>query len=155
MKTIKLLSTVILTLGVISLTGCSSSKKNATIMPGANLGAAKSYYVVHYSSDNGKVNELIRDNLIARGYQASTGDAHATPTDVDAILTYQDKWMWDFTMYMLQLDMQIRNPKTDIPMATGMAMHTSLARRSPKEMVKEVLDEIYIKAGLQAAPTKK
>lgn len=155
MRTMKFISTVILAIGLISLTGCSSSKRSATIMPGSNLGAAKSYYVVHYSSDNAKVNELIRDNLIARGYQATTGDAHATPTGVDAILTYQDKWMWDITMYMLQLDMQIRDPKTDIPMATGMAMHTSLARRSPKEMAREVLDEIYIKAGLQAAPTKK
>jgi hypothetical protein len=154
MKTHHLLSTLLLAGALIGLPGCSS-KKNATIMPGANLGVVKKYYVVHYSSDNGKVNELIRDSLVSRGYQATTGDAHAAPTDVDALLTYQDKWMWDMTMYMLQLDMQIRNPKTDIPMATGMAMHTSLCRRSPKEMVKEVLDEIFTKAGQPPAKPSK
>jgi hypothetical protein len=154
MQKLKLLALVVFSVTLLGVTGCSS-KKNATLMPGANLGVIKNYYVVHYSSDNSKVNELIRDNLIARGYQATTGDAHATPADVDAVLTYQDKWMWDMTMYMLQLDMQIRNPKTDIPMATGMAMHTSLCRRSPKEMVKEVLDEIYKKAGMPATPAAK
>jgi hypothetical protein len=154
MQKLKLLALVVFSVTLLGLTGCSS-KKNATLMPGANLGVIKNYYVVHYSSDNSKVNELIRDNLIARGYQATTGDAHATPADVDAVLTYQDKWMWDITMYMLQLDMQIRNPKTDIPLATGMAMHTSLCRRSPKEMVQEVLDEIHKKAGLPATPATK
>lgn len=153
MKTLRLLSLALLAGALLGLTGCASDKK-ATIMPGANLGAIKSYYVVHYPSDNGKVNQIICDDLISRGYQATTGGALTAPTNTDALLTYQDKWMWDFTMYMLQLDMQIRNPKTDIPMATGMAMHTSLVRRSPKEMVKEVLDEIFKQAGEPAAVAK-
>jgi hypothetical protein len=135
---------------VLGLLGCASDR-NATILPNANLGAIKNYYVVHFPSDNGKVNQMICDDLIQRGYQATTGEANTVPAAAEAVLTYQDKWMWDLTMYMLQLDIQIRNPHTDIPLATGMAMHTSLARRSPSQMVKEVLDAIYEKAG-QASP---
>jgi hypothetical protein len=37
----------------------------------------------------------------------------------------------------------IRDPKTDFPLATGNSFHTSLTRLSPKEMVSEVIDNIY------------
>jgi hypothetical protein len=38
---------------------------------------------------------------------------------------------------------QIRHPETGIALATGNTMRTSLARRSPPEMVQEVLEDIF------------
>lgn len=145
---IGLLLTVIVLLG---LTGCASHQKGA-IMPGANLGELKSYYVVHLPADSREVNKLICDDLIARGYRASTGEAINTPAEVDALVTYQDKWMWDITMYMLQLDIQFRKPTTEIPLATGQSLRTSLKRKSANSMVTEVLDQIFQKAGNASAP---
>ncbi len=46
-------------------------------------------------------------------------------------------------MYMLELTVTIRDPKTDFPMASGNSFHTSLSRLSPKEMSIEVVDNIY------------
>ncbi len=145
MKT-KLLHSILLLASLVLWTGCAS-QKNAVVMPDANLGAIKNYYVVHLSADDRKINQLITENLVSRGLQATTGGSNAVPATAQAIVTYYDKWMWDITMYMLQLDIQIRHPQTHVPLATGMAMHTSLARRDPPEMVKEVLDEIFKKAG--------
>jgi hypothetical protein len=51
--------------------------------------------------------------------------------------------MWDITMYMLELTITIRDPKTDFPIATGNSFHTSLTRLSPKDMVNEVIENIY------------
>lgn len=100
-------------------------------------------YVKKTSSDERDVtNELIAEKLRAKGVTVTTGEA-APPSNVDAVVTYVDKWMWDITMYMLELTIVIREPKTDFPLATGNSFHTSLTRLSPKEMVNEVIDNIY------------
>jgi hypothetical protein len=61
--------------------------------------------------------------------------------------------MWDITMYMIQLDVQFRKPQNDMPLATGSSRRTSLVRKSPSEMVKEVLDVIFTKVRPATAPT--
>lgn len=85
---------------------------------------------------------LLADKLRSKGVNVTTG-AETPPADVDAVVTYIDKWMWDITMYMLELTVFIREPKTDFPLAVGNSLHTSLTRLSPKEMVDEVIDNIY------------
>lgn len=90
-------------------------------------------------------NVLIADKLRSKGITVTTG-TEAPPSGVDAVVTYVDKWMWDITMYMLELTITIRDPKTDFPMATGNSYHTSLTRLSPKEMVNEVIENIYKEA---------
>ena len=75
------------------------------------------------------------------GFIATYGLGDA-PSGVDANVTYQDRWHWDITMYMLQLDLQFRDGQTHMILATGQTMHTSLGRKTPQEMVEEVLTEI-------------
>ncbi|MBL9205612.1 MAG: hypothetical protein JNN01_11040 [Opitutaceae bacterium] len=133
-----LLTLVVLTLG----SGCASNQ-NAAITPGTNLGALKKFYVVRLPADTRGINQLIADEFSRRGFEASTGEVINAPAGVDAVVTYQDKWMWDLTMYMIRLDIQLRKPQNDVPMAIGSSLRTSLVRKSPPEMVKEVLDQIY------------
>lgn len=99
-------------------------------------------YVKKIPEDKGATNELIAEKLRTKGVTVTTGEA-AAPGNVDAVVTYVDKWMWDITMYMLELTITIRDPKSDFPLATGNSFHTSLTRLSPKEMVNEVVDNIY------------
>ncbi len=49
-------------------------------------------------------------------------------------------------MYLLELTITIRDPQTDYPMATGNSLHSSLTRKSPKEMVEEVMGNIFKEA---------
>jgi hypothetical protein len=65
------------------------------------------------------------------------------PAEVDATLTYQDKWMWDITMYMIQLTVQLREPKTDIALATAKSYRPSLQRKNPAGMAEEVLTQLF------------
>jgi hypothetical protein len=134
-----------LSLLALALTsGCVSNQKGV-ITPGADIASIKSFYVVRLPADERGINKLISDELIKRGYKATTGEAANVPADVDATVTYQDKWAWDITMYMLQLTVQFRNPKTEMPLATGECFFSSFIRRSPPEMVKETLDQIFNK----------
>ncbi|HUR59546.1 MAG TPA: hypothetical protein VM029_17645, partial [Opitutaceae bacterium] len=137
----KILSAGLLILLVGFFSGCATVKLNSTVAPGANLSALKKYYVVHLPKDARGVDRLIADRLNAMGRQATNGEKSAMPADVDAVVTYQDKWMWDITMYMIELTVQVRQPNTDIAIATGHSLRTSLARKSPPEMVEEVLTD--------------
>jgi len=85
---------------------------------------------------------LIADKLRSKGITVTTG-TEPPVSNVEAVVTYIDKWMWDITMYMLELTITIRDPKTDFPIASGNSFHTSLTRLSPKDMVNEVIDNIY------------
>ena len=65
---------------------------------------------------------------------------------MDIAVDYADKWMWDITMYMKELTITFRDPKTNVPLGSGNSFHGSLTRKSPKEMVDEVLTNIFNKA---------
>jgi len=121
--------------------GCAVNRATATIDPTADLDDIKSIYVTIFASDGRGINLLIANKLKKMGYHASTGVD--TPSNVDVVVTYKDKWMWDITMYMLELTITIRDPKTNFPLASGNSYHTSLTRKSPEEMVDEVIDNIF------------
>jgi hypothetical protein len=127
---------------VVTMSGCAVNRATANVDPSVDLSALKTIYVKKLPADNGGTNILIAEKLRTKGVDASTG-AEQSPANVDAVVTYADRWMWDITMYMLELTVTIRDPKTDFPLATGNSFHTSLTRLSPKEMVSEVIDNIY------------
>lgn len=115
----------------------------ATVDPGADLAKVKTAYVVKLPKDERGVNKLIADKLQAKGVSATTGAEAKPPARVDAIVTYADRWHWDMAMYMLELTITVRDPATDFPLATGRSLHGSLTRKSPAEMVDEVVESIY------------
>jgi hypothetical protein len=121
--------------------GCAINRATATVDPSANLPAIKRVHVVQLQEDGYNVNQTIADKLNAMGIVATTSKDKRT--DVDAIVTYWDKWYWDITMYLLELTIVFREPATDFPLATGNSMHTSLTRKSQQEMVDEVLGNIF------------
>lgn len=131
----------LLSLVAVITTGCAVNRATGSVAPSANLTSLKSMYVKKIPADDSTY-KLIAEKLRTKGVTVTTG-SDAAPSNVDAVVTYIDKWMWDITMYMLELTITIRDPKTDFPLATGNSYHTSLTRLSPKEMVDEVVDNIY------------
>ena len=130
---------------LIMIVGCVN-RQSATIIPGTNLSGAKNFYVVTFPPDKRGINRLIADQLIFMRHRATTGPEETAPKNTDVIVTYKDKWRWDITMYTLELTVTFRNPENKSPLAVGNSYHTSLTRKSPKEMVKEVLTNIFNKS---------
>ena len=131
-------------LGVLSLTsGCAVNRATATVTPGADLSVVKIFYVVQKVGDQRGTENLIRDSLSKRGFTATAGPELPEPPKADAVVTYVDKWMWDMTMYMLELTITLRNPANNFPLAVGNSYHTSLTRLTPEQMVDEVLTNIF------------
>lgn len=132
---------IILSLITALTTGCAN-RATGNVNSTTNLSALKTMYVKKVAEDERGINELIAEKLRSKGVAVTTG-SEASPSGVDAVVTYIDKWMWDITMYMIELTVTIRDPKTDFPLASGNSFHTSLTRLSPNNMCSEVIDNIY------------
>lgn len=129
-------------LGVLAMNSGCANRATASLTPGADLSKIKSFYLVPGAED--KDNYLIiKDNLEKRGYTVTTGPERLPPYQADAVVTYVDKWMWDITMYMLELTITFRDPTNNTPLAVGNSLHSSLTRKSAEEMVDEVLTNIF------------
>ena len=147
MKARKYLTIVMLLylLTVTSLNGCIN-RQSAQITPGIVFTQFNKFYVVKFGPDKRGINRLIMDQLQIMGYEANTGSESLAPKDVGVIVTYQDYWRWDITMYMIELKIFFREPETQKLLALGNSYHTSLTRKSSEEMVSEVLSNIFSKS---------
>jgi hypothetical protein len=133
----------LLVLCLVVLSSCAT--KSATVSPGVDLSKIKTIYVIKLPADERGVNGIIAEQLQAMGYQATTGNETEIPQDVDATLTYQDRWMWDITMYMIELNIQLRDPQAGFLLAEGESYRPSKQRTSPAEMALEVLESMLSK----------
>ena len=126
------------------ISGCAN-RATSMVAPSVDLGMVKSFYVIEEEGDKGTNNvyKIIKSNLSKRGYAVTSGADTKSPHDTDVILTYTDKWMWDFAMYMLQLTITFKDSTNNLIIARGYSYHASLTRRSPEEMVDEVLTNIF------------
>ena len=69
------------------------------------------------------------------------------------MLSYQARWQWDLTMYLLDLRVTLRNPTTNALLGTASSYHTSMTRKSTEEMVVEVLSNLRGDKPAAAAPS--
>src|SRR5712675_1516730 len=102
---IRRIAVLIPLVGMLALSsGCAVNRATANVSPDADIGKVKSFYVVKSQGDERAIDKLISDNLQKRGFRVTGGPQTASaPAGVDAVVTYIDKWMWDITMYMLEL----------------------------------------------------
>jgi len=123
--------------------GCANVA-TANLTPGTDLSRIKSFYVITHPEDKHGISKLIQEKLTKMGYTVKVGpEIPGGKYGTDATVRYLDKWMWDITLYLLELTITFRNPDNDFPIAKGNSMHTSLSRLSPEGMVDEVLTNIF------------
>lgn len=128
---------------ILFFSGCAIVELKSSQIPGSDISSIDRFYVVHFEPDKRNLHYVIRDGLIEMGFKAEAGPGSKIPDDIDAIVTYEDRWFWDITNYMIQLNIEIRNPKTNYPIAIGESIRTSMARKNPDDMAREVLASIF------------
>ncbi len=87
--------------------------------PNINLHAYKTFYVVQHTKDTRHIDEVIRDQMRNIGLNTESGPAGSKPPGIDVIVTYEDRWTWDLTMYLLSLSIDFRDCRNDVLVATG------------------------------------
>ncbi len=124
----------------VGLTGCGMSQVSSAVMPGVQLASYKRAYVACHPGDEANVCGLIAAQLVRLGFDAVAGPGEAdTARNVEVLVTYEDRWTWDVTMYLITLRIDMRDPRTNVLLATTHVYHPSVERRNPEAVVREAL----------------
>lgn len=136
----KTLITATFFIAVLFLSGCAN-KATVTVEPNFNVDTIKSLHVRNSDGGGDELIPIIENKLKNMGFKVTSGEKISL--DADAVITYRDKWMWDITMYMIELTVTLRDTKDNFPLATANSMHASLTRKSQEEMVDETINNIF------------
>ncbi len=132
---------VLLLLSSVVLTGCTSIYVDRR--PHTDFSRIKRLYVEHRLSDNHRIDETIVTELRAMGLEASAGPLTMMPEQVDAIVTYQDEWAWDFKTYLIQLNIQLRGAIKEQSLAFATYRQPSPITKPPAEVVRAIFTRIF------------
>ena len=103
----------------------------------------KTFYVVHRDGDPRNIEQDIAAQLTELGFDATAGTAEPSDPDAyDAVVTYVDRYMWDMSMYCIQLTIYVRDTQTGFITATGSSWRPSLVRKTPAGHAKILLTEL-------------
>jgi hypothetical protein len=102
-------------------------------------------FVEHLLSDGNNVDELIARELRRLGYDASAGPLTMMPDGTEAILAYQPTWTFDFTTYLIELDVAVRDAKTGKEIALGKAFRPAFISNDTYAMIQRVIDPLFQK----------
>ena len=140
MKFLRLLPFVVTALVVFA--GCSTalSTRKAT-----DLAPFRKVYVETRLADNHRLDAQIAAALNALGYEATFGFATMRPPGVNAIVSYTDRWEWDFKDYMIEFRVEVRDARNDKPLGTGSYYQASLKTKSSAEVVRLVIEPLFKK----------
>jgi hypothetical protein len=124
----------------VLLTGCSSLDTHQD----KGLASVQHIFVEHRLTDNHRIDEAIVAELKARGYDASSGPITMLPdTGIDAIVTYEDRWQWDFNSYLIDLNIEVRANYTNKALGHGHYHQASALTKSPPEVVHQIIDPLF------------
>ena len=123
------------------LTGCSHMDSRTA--SNVDLSHYNHVFVQHLLTDGRAIDQIIARELRHRGYDAIAGPMTMVSNDTEIIVAYEDHWNFDFTYYMIQIDLQVRKARTDTLLATATYFRPSVVGRSPVEMIEAVLDKLF------------
>ncbi len=128
---------------------------SGNVNPGVDLKSFKSVYVID-DKDDSTTAPLVADRLRAQGYVVRTGLAENMPADTQCLVKIQEQWFWDLTTYLLQLQIELRNPQTQASYAYGTVRRVQPRGRRPAEIMStEVVNAIFnggMPEGVDVAP---
>jgi hypothetical protein len=134
----KLLSLPLLVL-VAVLAGCSSLHTRAVV----DLAPFKRIYVIHRLTDDHHIDDLLVRELQQLGHEASSGPHTLLPENADAVLTYEDRWEWDFKTYLIELNVELRTARTEKKLADGHSLQQTPRSKQPPEVVRDLLTSLF------------
>jgi hypothetical protein len=130
---------------VAALAGCMTDFQVDPI-PSAQRAGGKRYFVERHEKDERKLDATIAGELAKRGVTATSGTSAERPAELDVLVTYEDRWQWDMSMYLLSMRIDLRDPKTNALLATGNSMQTSLARKPAEEVIASIVAAFFEEA---------
>ncbi len=127
--------------GALLFAGCASVETRKVV----ELSRFKHIYVEHRLTDDHHIDEQIVQELQRLGYAASRGPLTLLPDHADAVLTYEDRWEWDFKTYLIEFNVFVRTARTNKKLADGRYYQPTPRPKPPAEVIREVITPLFKK----------
>ena len=129
-------------LGALLMAGCTQMTTRK--VPNQAIWNSKHIFVEKRLSDNYGVAEAIARELRAMGYDSSSGPLTMMPQGTELIVSYDDMWTWDFSIYLIEFDVQVRNARNDKIVAVGHYFRPSMVFGHPPDaMIHDLLAKLF------------
>ena len=122
-------------------TGCSTA---LSVRKAVDLAPYKRIYVESRLSDNHRLDEQLARELKSYGIDATFGVATMRPErGIDAIMTYEDRWQWDFKDYLIDMQIDLRETRRNQPLATGHYHQAGITTKTSAEVIRLILHPLF------------
>ena len=120
---------------LLLLAGCAAYDLQVARGPG--LAGVTRFFIVGNANDSRGLDHRLVAALRARGFKAETGPRTMMPEDTQAIVTYQDRWAWDFGERLVYLHVSLNAVSPPRPLASATFSAKIPGRNSPAEIADE------------------
>jgi hypothetical protein len=122
-----------------------STRVLSWVILGTDLRIYEHYYVVKSVEDGRSINTLIADRLNSMGHSAVTGTNSQVPENADIVVIYEEVWHQRMKHFLPGLSIRFSEAESRKSLAGGMSENLDRKPKSSKDMVDEVLTEIFNK----------
>jgi len=133
--------TFLLFIVLLGLAGCTSG--DLVFDAQSDLRTYRHIYVQSSMNDSNHLDQLIANELVRLGYDASAGVRTMMPDNTKLFITYETQWNWDFHTYLMVLEITARDVSTEKQIGHARIYHGGVANKSPDKMVIDVLKPIF------------
>ena len=131
-----------LTLACLVFAGCSTVTTRKIIA----LDRFQRIFVERRLNDNHQLDELLVAELRRLGRDASSGPLTMMPEKIDALLTYDARWEWDFKNYLIELNVELHTVPTHKKLADGRYYQPSIRTKKPADVIHDLLVPLFTKS---------
>jgi len=126
---------------LLLLTGCTSNYawKDQKI----DLKQRKLFYVESELSDGKNLHLAIAEELRNMGYKTTSGYLTMMPREADTLVSFQSRWTWDFTNYLIELNIQVRDPYSGKIIASAGYHRPAIGGTSTDALIRMTLSKIF------------
>lgn len=102
----------------------------------------KHFYVESELADSHQLHIAVAEQLNEMGYHATSGYLTMMPKDADALVSFQSRWTWDFKNYLIELNVQVRDPVSGKILASSGYHRPGIGGMSTKDLIRRTLASI-------------
>lgn len=125
------------------LTGCATYE--ATVERGHNLKTLQRFFVISNLNDNHGLDHQIALALQSHGLKAEVGPLTMMPEETQAIVTYDDRWTWDFSDHLVDLRISLRDTRSEQDFASASFRAKIPVHKPTPDIVAQVVAELLAK----------
>ncbi len=136
----KLIAPILALLAALFAVGCGTATSTRKVVA---LDSFQRIFVERRLNDNQHLDALLVAELRRHGREASSGPRTMMPEKVDAVLTYDARWEWDFKTYLIEFTFELHTPHSKKKIADGRHYQPTIRTKTPEAVIQELMASLF------------